>query len=444
MDDSIIFRSFLLVILLGCSAFFAASEAAFFSLNELQLSTFREKRGRAGRLVNSLLEKPRELLVTIYIGNEIANVATSAIVTSIAILIFGSLGVSLAIGFATFLILVFGEIAPKTLSLKFAENFSLVAAYPLKAFSTIIQPARNLFTHLSEKTLFKLGIKHVQDQEPSITEEEFKAIVDMGEGAGIIEAEEREMIRNVFDFSNTTVGEIMTPKIDMFSLNEDESLDEILPKIVENFYSRVPVYGKNNADDKEEKPIIGILFTKDLNHFKLLPKDKFNLKNILHEPLFVPQSKKIKELLQEFKKEKRHLAIVLDEYGSVCGLVTLEDIIEELVGEIDSEMRPEENPILQIKPDHYRLSGTYSVSEFNEYFVSDLPENEYDTIGGLVFGLIGRVPRSGEAVTLKNFKFVVEKMKGPRIVKLYLTVLAPEIKKEKPERLLRKDASNGS
>ena len=296
--------------LLGCSAFFAAAEAAFFSLNELQLSTFREKRGRAGRLVNSLLKKPRELLVTIYIGNEIANVAISAIVTSIAILIFGSLGVSLAIGFATFLILVFGEIAPKTLSLKFAENFSLMAAYPLKVFSTIIRPAQKLSTQLSENLLLKLGIKHKEDREPSITEEEFKAIVDMGEGAGIIEAEEREMIRNVFDFGDTTVAEIMTPKIDIFSLSEDESLDEILPKIVENFYSRVPVYGKNGTDDKEERPIIGILFTKDLNHYKLLPKEKFNLKNILHEPLFVPQSKKIKELLQEFKKEKLNLQMV--------------------------------------------------------------------------------------------------------------------------------------
>ncbi|SVE38859.1 uncharacterized protein METZ01_LOCUS491713, partial [marine metagenome] len=225
-----------------------------------------------------------------------------------------------------------------------------------------------------------------------------------------------ELIHNVIEFGETTAGEIMTPKIDMFTLSIDDKLEDILPRIVENFYARVPVY------DKDEENLAGILFTKDLNRVKHLPPEKFNLKSILRPFLSVPQSKKIKELLQEFKKRKRHMAAVLDEYGSICGLITLEDILEELVGEIDSEMRLEEKPLAEINENNFRLLATYPITEFNEYFKAQLPEEDYETVGGLVFGLFGRVPRSGEAIVHDNFKFRIEKMKGARILNLHLTV----------------------
>jgi magnesium and cobalt transporter len=156
-----------------------------------------------------------------------------------------------------------------------------------------------------------------------------------------------------------------------------------------------------------------------------LPREKVSLKSILHDTISVPQSKKIKEMLEEFRKMKRHMAIVLDEYGSVCGLVTLEDILEELVGEIDSEMRQDELPLNRLNENHYRITGAYSLAEFNESFQSDLPENDYDTVGGYVFGLFGRIPRSGESTTIDRFKFRVEKMKGSRILSLFLTVMSP-------------------
>ncbi|MBI4389428.1 MAG: HlyC/CorC family transporter [Nitrospinae bacterium] len=420
MDDSILPRLILLIILLGCSAFFSGCEAAFYSLSPLQLSAMRENKGRAGALVNSLLGEPRRLLVTIYIGNELVNVAIAAIATSLAIHWFGSLGVGIAIGGGTFLILLFGEIVPKTFSLKFAETYALVAAYPLKLFSTLVQPAQKALVRATEWILSLLGISRLPREDAVLTEEEFKTIVKLGEGEGALEADEREMIHNVMEFGETVAGDIMTPKIDMFALKADDTLDEIIPRIARNFYSRVPVY------DVEEEHIAGILFTKELNRYKHLPKEKFNLKSVLLPPIFVPESKKIRELLQEFRKMKRHMAIVLDEYGSVSGLVTLEDIIEELVGEIDSEMRREERPVTKIANNTYRLSGAYSLSEFNRYFDSALPEEKFDTIGGLVFDLFGRVPRSGETVTHENFKFLVEKMKGPRILKLQLTLLRTE------------------
>jgi magnesium and cobalt transporter len=211
----------------------------------------------------------------------------------------------------------------------------------------------------------------------------------------------------------------MTPKIDMFTLMVDDKLDDILPRIVENFYARVPVY------NKDDESIAGILFTKDLNRLKHLSPEKFSLKSVLRPVLSVPQSKKIKELLQEFKKEKRHMAVVLDEYGSLCGLVTLEDILEELVGEIDSEMRFEEKPLIQINDANFRLLATYPISEFNEHFHAQLSEEDYETLGGFVFGLFGRVPRSGEAITHDRFKFRIEKKKGARILNLHLTVMTP-------------------
>jgi Mg2+/Co2+ transporter CorC len=247
-------------------------------------------------------------------------------------------------------------------------------------------------------------------------------MVQVGEGEGVIDSDERDLIQKAIEFGETTVGTVMTPKIDMFTVNIKDSLDEILPRIVANFYSRVPVYGNSNGGNDDEE-ILGILFTKDLTRLKHLPREKVNLKGILHPAVVVPKTKMIKEMLEEFRKLKRHMAIVLDEYGSVCGLVTLEDIIEELVGEIDSEMRRDEKPLFKINENQYRISGTYNLGEFNETFKSELSEEDYDTVGGLVFGLFGRIPRSGESTTVDHFKFRVEKMKGSRILNLHLTLL---------------------
>ena len=416
MDESILPRILLLAVLLICSAFFSACEAAFFSLTSFQLSELKEKKGRWGLLVNNLLEKPRELLITIYIGNELVNIAVSVITTSIFLTLFGNIGIGLAIGGGTFLLLVFGEIIPKTLSLQFPQGYSLSAAYPLRLFSSLVQPIQKFLTLIAEKFISMVGITFQKNEATAITDDEFRTMVQMGEGEGVIDSEESELIHNVIEFGETTAGEIMTPKIDMFTLSIDDKLEDILPRIVENFYARVPVY------DKDEENLAGILFTKDLNRVKHLPPEKFKLKSILRPFLSVPQSKKIKELLQEFKKRKRHMAAVLDEYGSICGLITLEDILEELVGEIDSEMRLEEKPLAEINENNFRLLATYPITEFNEFFKAQLPEEDYETVGGLVFGLFGRVPRSGEAIAHDNFKFRIEKMKGARILNLHLTV----------------------
>ena len=416
MDESILPHILLLAVLLFFSAFFSACEAAFFSLTSFQLKELKETKGRWGLVANDLLEKPRELLITIYIGNELVNIGVSVITTSIFITQFGSFGVGIAIGVGTFLLLVFGEIIPKTLSLQFPQTYAISAAYPLRLFASIVQPIQLFLTSIAEKFISFIGFTFSKDKKPTITDDEFRAMVQVGEGEGVIDSEESELIHNVIKFGETTVAEVMTPKIDMFTLSIDDKLEDILPRIVENFYARVPVF------DSDGESFAGILFTKNLTKLKHLPPEKFSLKSVLRPFFSIPQTKKIKEVLQEFKKRKRHMAAVLDEYGSICGLVTLEDILEELVGEIDSEMRLEENPLVQIDDNNFRLLATYPVSEFNEHFGTQIPEEEYDTVGGFVFGLFGRIPRSGEAIAHENLKFRVEKMKGARILNLHITI----------------------
>ncbi len=379
----------------------------------------KETRGRGGQLINYLLEKPRELLVTIYIGNELVNIAISVLVTSIALQLFGDIGLAIAIGVGTFLILLFGEIVPKSLSLNFAETFALFAARPLNLFYRLVHPIQKRFTRLAEIIMSLIGILP-KSKDTRISDEEFTSMVELGKDEGVIDPEESELIHNVMEFGEKNVADVMTPKIDMFTLKANDTMKEILPKILKNFYSRVPVY-----DEKEEN-IIGILLTKVLIRHRQQPKGKFHLKNIVKPSISVPESRKIKDMLQDFKKLKRHIAIVLDEFGSVSGLVTLEDILEELVGEIDSEMRPEESPITKITEKRFRLAATCSISYFNEKFHCELPNGDITTIGGFVFGLFGRVPRSGESISHDRFKFRVEKMKGARILNLHLTLSRPK------------------
>ncbi len=301
----------------------------------------KETRGRGGQLISYLLEKPRELLVTIYIGNELVNIAISVLATSISLQLFGDIGLAIAIGVGTFLILLFGEIVPKSLSLNFAETFALFAARPLNLFYRLMHPIQKRFTRLAEIIMSWIGILP-KSKDSRISDEEFTSMVELGKDEGVIDPEESELIHNVMEFGEKTVADVMTPKIDMFTLNANDTMDKILPKILENFYSRVPVY------DETEEHILGILLTKALIRHRQQTKDKFHLKNIVKPSISVPESRKIKDMLQDFKKMKRHMAIVLDEFGSVSGLVTLEDILEELVGEIDSEMRHEESPITKI------------------------------------------------------------------------------------------------
>ncbi|MBI5183229.1 MAG: HlyC/CorC family transporter [Nitrospinae bacterium] len=327
MDEYIIIRLILLTILLILSAIFSGSEAALFSLGNMRINKLKEDGGRRGKIIGSLMENPRRLLVIIYIGNELVNVSFAAIVTSLAIYIFGDKGLGISIGVGTFLILLFGEIIPKTFSISHAEGFSLFISFPLKVFSIVILPLQWFMTSIADMVVFLSGGKKIIN-EPPITEEELRIMVDVGENQGIIDSEERDMIHSVFELSETEVSGVMTPREDIFSIDIKENLNDIVPKILKTSFSRIPIF------DGTIDNIVGVLYTKDLHQFSRRPNKEIELKKILHLPFFVQGTKRINELLREFKKRKIHLAIVLNEDEKVIGLVTLEDVLEELVGEI--------------------------------------------------------------------------------------------------------------
>jgi CBS domain containing-hemolysin-like protein len=327
IDISLIFRFIILIVFLTVSAFFSACEAAFFSLTKVRAAALKEK-GRRGEIVTSLLEKPRRLLITIYLGNDFINVAISAVVASISLHIFGNKGLSVAIGAGTLLLLIFGDIAPKTFAIKNNERVALFSAYPIKLFSALIYPVQTIFTAIANRAILIFGGKRLEE-EPVITEEEIMTMIDVGEEEGAIELEERDMIHSVFGLTDTKVNDLMTPREDIFSIEADTNLKSVISRIRNSFYSRVPVY-EGDIDN-----VIGILYSKDLMKYAYRKHEPLpSLRDILQPPFFVLRTKKVNELLKEFQKKKVHMAIARDEHDKVAGLITMDDVLTELVGEM--------------------------------------------------------------------------------------------------------------
>lgn len=425
MDDWLVFRFVLFFALLFLSACFSGAEVAFFSLTPVQAEILGEKRGKAGKLVTELLSKPNRLLVTIYMGNEFVNVAIAAVSTMLALHYFQYMGVAVAVGLGTFMLLVFGEITPKTFALKHAENFSLWAARPLYVFSKLIRPFVSSVAWMTDSLLSAAG-GSVSEDKTQITEEELKTLLKNGELKGVIEAGEKEMIFNVFELGDTPVTEVMTPRTEIFGLPVEEGLSGMLSRAVLSNYSRIPVYRKNLDH------IIGVLYTKDLLK-PGLEKELTKVEEILRTVYFIPATKKVDELLRDFRRRRTHMAIILDEYGGVEGLVTLEDILEAVVGEqADLKVAQE---VVELEPGRYQVPARLALEDFNAYFAKTLDMEDTHTIGGLVFNLFGRLPRWGESVTHKKITFTVSKLKRQMIWQLSVMVDEKEMQKEKkPEK----------
>ncbi len=343
MELLILAKIILIFILLCFSAFFSCSETSLFSLGSVKLFQLKESNHPKAPLVQELIEKPRRLLISILIGNESANIAASALAASLCISLLGNQGKWLAIAIMTPLILVFGEVIPKTIAVSYSEKSSLWVAKPISVFARIIFPIRWIIRILVDRIVSLLA-KQEEKKESIFFEEEFKELVEVGHKEGIIEKDEREMIHKILKFGDTIVSSIMTSRADMFTLTHDYDIDHITKEIKENHFSRVPIY------KHEKNNIIGILNAKDL--LTLREKQHVTNKNIfsiLRQPYFVPERKKIQEVLNEFQEKKIHLALVVNEYGSVIGLVTMEDLLEELFGEIydefDDELKEDETLI---------------------------------------------------------------------------------------------------
>jgi len=401
----------LLVILLIASGFFSASETALMSLSRIKIRHMEEDGIRGAKLVGSLIENSNRLLTSILIGNNIVNIAATSISTSLFITIWGSQGVAAATALMTVLVLVFGEITPKTISASTPEKVALMVAKPIKFFMIILKPVVAIFNVIT-KIIFKLLGVDDHGVRPFITEEELKTMVNVSHEEGLLEMEEREIINNVFEFGDMQAKEAMVQRLDIVAIDAEDSYEEIIELFKTEKLSRMPVY-EETIDD-----IIGILNIKDVIFLKDEEIDNFDIKQYIRDPFFTYEFKKITQLLEEMKKDKSQMAIVVDEYGGTAGLITIEDLVEVIVGDIEDEFDEDEDEIEVISSNEFLVEGSTKISDVNEVLNINLESEEFDSIGGYIIGYIKHIPEENEVIEVDRVKFNIESVDKNRIKKI--------------------------
>lgn len=413
MSQVQVLQFFILFLLLLLSAFFSASETAIFSANKVKIRHLAEEGNRQALLTRRLLEQPGRLISTILIGNNVVNIGATALATTLAISLCGGAGAGIATGVMSVLILVFGEITPKTLASRHAEDIALRISGCINRLGFILSPIIYVF-NLFTNTLVRL-LDGSTKENHFITEEELRMLVNVGEEEGLIDQDEREMIDSIFEFDDTLVREVMVPRIDIIAINVAETLENAISLVIKVGHSRIPVY-EETVDN-----IIGVIYAKDFLQTYFKPdREKVNLKKLMRPAYYVPESKKVRDLFAELRKEQVHMAIVLDEYGGTAGIVTIEDVIEEIVGDIQDEYDHEEKIIEKLSDGSLLVDARAPISEINEIMELDLPVDEFETISGLVFHELGRLPYEGQELDLEGLHVKVEKIIGRRIGKLRL------------------------
>lgn len=392
----------LLILLLFLSGFFSSAETALFSISRTKARHLAKTGQPAYVLIHKLKRDPHKLLSTVLIGNNVVNVGASALATALMLDIFSNYALSLATGGMTFLILVFGEVMPKSVATHNNVLIARVAIYPIYWCSILFFPIL-VFLDFIPKLTGRIK------KTPSVTEEELITFVEVVEEEGEIKEEEKELIHNIFELDDTSASEIMTPRADMFVIEADQPLK--LEEIITSGYSRIPVIG-SDIDH-----VIGILHIKDLFLQQVTANGQaLDVREIMRKPYFVPENKKLDRLLGQFKKRKNHMAIVVDEHGGVSGLITLEDALEELVGEISDETDKDETLITQITPGEWRVLGKTEIDDVNDAIGMEIPDTKtYDTISGFILELLGRIPKENEEINYGVFTITVETMDGIRI-----------------------------
>jgi len=402
----------ILVLLLFLSGFFSSAETALFSLSQTRARHLAKEKDRSYRLIKRMKDDPHKLLSTILIGNNVVNVAASAMATSLTISVFPNYAVGLATGVMTFLILVFGEVIPKSFATRNNILIARLTIFPIYWMSICFYPII-LFLKFIPRLTGKMS------KTPSATEEELITFVEVVEEQGVIKEEEREMIHNVFELDDTSASEIMTPRADMFVVDAQEPLD--FKAIADSGFTRIPVI-ENDIDH-----VIGILNIKDIFMHQATSDSPVDVRAIMRPPYFVPENKKLDRMLHQFKVRKNHMAIIVDEHGGVSGLITLEDALEELVGEIRDETDKEEPHIVRKKPREWMVLGKSDIEEVNEKIDLQIPESkEYDTFSGFILDTIGRIPEENEVFTIADHKVVIMEMDGNRIKRYLVKAPTPQ------------------
>jgi gliding motility-associated protein GldE len=399
------------------SAFFSGSEVALFSIDKKKIkSAFSNSPLIQNYLIN-LIEHPRRLLVSILIGNTAVNVTASIIAVSLALELATHFGFSLNVTLTlqiiilTFLILLFGEVTPKIWASKDPIAFSKIIAIPTHWVIVIIYPISETITEIIR--VFVAFIR-IDKRKSAIKHDEIKELATLSLEKGTIEDEEHELIHSIFGFKDLSVSEIMTPRVDMVAVSSDADFTEVVNQITKTGRSRIPLY-KDDLDD-----IIGIIYAKDLlPYFKNTELRKnLSLSKLARKPMFVPRTKMIDDLMHEFQEKKMHLAIVVDEYGGTAGLISLEDIIEEIIGEIRDEYDKEESSIVKIDENNYTVLGRASVEELKETLDLNIDNADYDTVAGFVLNAAGQIPKEGYSFDVENYKFTVKEVQKKRINKV--------------------------
>lgn len=421
MDSSVPIQAVTILILVLLSAFFSSAETSMTAANRIRIHSLAEQGNKRAITLEKVISNSNKMLSTILIGNNIVNIAASSLATTFTMKVFGSMYIGVATGVMTLLVLLFGEITPKTIATLKADDLALTYARPIYALMVVLTPVIYIVGKLANGILFVLRVDPNAKRD-TITERELRSMVNVGQENGVIEREEKQMIYNVFDFGDSAAKDVMIPRIDMTFIEVNSTYQELMDIFKEDMHTRFPVY-EDNTDN-----VIGIINIKDL---LLYPEnEQFSIRKILREPYFTYEYKHTTDLMMEMRKASVNLAIVLDEYGSTAGLVTLEDLLEEIVGEIRDEYdEDEEEPICEIQPGReYQVLGSAKLSDLNEALGTKLESEDYDSVGGYIIEQLDCLPREGESVTLEDgMRLVVEALDKNRIELVHIWL--PERKK---------------
>lgn len=433
MDSSDATQIIILLILLAFSAFFSSAETCLTTVNKMRIRSLADENVKNAALVLKLVEKPTKLLSAILIGNNVVNLSASSLATSFAIQLAHKLGYSdmvsaitgIATGILTVLVLIFGEIVPKSLATMNSEKLALIYAKPVYSLTTILTPLSFIMNKISSGLLFLLHID--TSKQPAITENELRTIVDVSHQEGVIESEERQMITNVVDFGDSLAKDVMVPKMDVAFVNVNLSYNELMEKYTEYTFTRMPVYSESRDN------VVGIINLKDLFFYQGSKKD-FSLADIMREPYFTYEYKKISELFFEMKQASIPMAIVLDEYGATAGILTIEDLIEEIVGEIRDEYdENEEDEITKIDDETYILLGVAKLDDVNEQLNIKIESEDYDSISGHIINLLDHFPETGESVSDEFASYTVLEAEKNHIDKVRVHLFPQEKESEEEE-----------
>ena len=402
---------------MSIGVFFVVRDSSY-NRNQIRMRTLADNGDKRAARVLRVTGNPGKMLSAILIGNNIVNLSASSISTSLAIHLFGNTGAGIATGILTFLILIFGEVTPKTMATIKADSMSLTAAAPIGFLMKILTPVIFIINKLSLGLMFLLHV-NIKDAQKKMTEEELRTIVDVSQENGVIEHEERDMIHNLFDFGDAEAKEIMVPRIDMTFVQADATYQEVLDIFRQDMFTRLPVY-EDSTDN-----VIGIINMKDF----LLQNDtpEFSVRNLLREPYFTYEHKNTADLFLEMRKSSISLAIVLDEYGVTAGLITLEDLLEEIVGEIRDEYdADEEDDITRISDREFYVLGSANLNDVSEALSLHFTSDDYDTIGGYCLGLLDHLPEKNEIIlTDNNILIRIDRMEKNRIERIYIRLPEP-------------------